>query len=365
MMGAAVGGVLGHVLPGTTPGVWALIGLAGALGGVTRSPFTAIVFAFELTHDQNSLLALLVAATVAHLVSVLVLKRSILTEKVARRGFHVMREYAVDPLEATFVREVMDTDVFTVGARTASGRRSTPRSPRDRPSDASASTRSSTPRPAWSGFCPGRLVLEARDRPGRRVSEVMIDPVAVAHPDEILRTVADRMADQGLGVLPVVDRTEPDHLDGLITQFDLLQRAPEAPRGGAPCRAGPHLAPRRRPRTGRRRRDSRAGGRLSVQRAIAGFEQDDVGDWVAQLECGHRQHVRHHPPWRERAWVLSAKGREERIGSPLECRACDEEAESDPTGGDPACWVQQVCPACGGLDAHRPLCPDTSAPSGP
>ncbi len=112
MMGAALGGILGHVLPGTTPGVWALLGLAGAIAGVTRSPFTAIVFAFELTHDQNSLLALLVAATVAHLVSVLVLKRSILTEKVARRGFHVMREYAVDPLEATFVREVMDTDIL-------------------------------------------------------------------------------------------------------------------------------------------------------------------------------------------------------------------------------------------------------------
>ena len=117
MLGAAVGGILGHALPGTTPGVWALIGLAGAMGGVTRSPFTAIIFAFELTHDQNSLLALLVAATVSHLVSVLVLKRSILTEKVARRGFHVMREYAVDPLEATFVREVMDTDVITVDAR--------------------------------------------------------------------------------------------------------------------------------------------------------------------------------------------------------------------------------------------------------
>jgi CIC family chloride channel protein len=114
MMGAAIGGILGHVLPGTTPGVWALLGLAGAIGGVTRSPFTAIVFAYELTHDQNSLLALLVVATISHLVSVLVLKRSILTEKVARRGFHVMREYAVDPLEATFVREVMDTDIYTV-----------------------------------------------------------------------------------------------------------------------------------------------------------------------------------------------------------------------------------------------------------
>ena len=71
MIGAAVGGILGHALPGTTPGVWALLGLAGAMGGVTGSPFTAIVFAFELTHDQNSLLALLVTATVSHLFSVL------------------------------------------------------------------------------------------------------------------------------------------------------------------------------------------------------------------------------------------------------------------------------------------------------
>ena len=147
MMGAALGGILGHVLPGASPGVWALIGLAGALGGVTRSPFTAIIFAFELTHDQNSLLALLVVATVAHLVSVLVLKRSILTEKVARRGFHVMREYAVDPLEATFVREVMDTDVYTVDRRDRSPI-STLRSPKARRGDASGSIRSSTTRRA-------------------------------------------------------------------------------------------------------------------------------------------------------------------------------------------------------------------------
>jgi H+/Cl- antiporter ClcA len=73
IMGAALGGVMGHLLPGASVGVWALIGMAGALAGVTRSPFTAIIFAFELTHDQNSLLALLVAATVSHLVSVLVL----------------------------------------------------------------------------------------------------------------------------------------------------------------------------------------------------------------------------------------------------------------------------------------------------
>jgi chloride channel protein, CIC family len=74
-----------------------------------RSPFTSIVFAFELTHDANVFLPLLVASVIAHGFTVLTLKRSILTEKVARRGYHLSREYAVDPLEILFVREVMRT----------------------------------------------------------------------------------------------------------------------------------------------------------------------------------------------------------------------------------------------------------------
>src|SRR5665213_1796992 len=114
MMGAALGGVLGHVLPGASPGVWALIGMAGTLAGVTRSPFTAVIFAFELTHDTGSLLPLLIARALAHLISTLVLRRSILTEKVARRRFHVMREYTVDSIEALFVREVMMNEPYTV-----------------------------------------------------------------------------------------------------------------------------------------------------------------------------------------------------------------------------------------------------------
>jgi len=222
MMGAAIGGVLGHVLPGATVGVFALLGMAGSLGGVTRSPFTAIVFAFELTHDENSLLALLVAATVAHLVSVLTLKRSILTEKVARRGFHVMREYAVDPLEATFVREVMETDVYTVEPTrlltelyTALPEGSVERRQRLYPVLDGGG--------ALVGVLPWSAVLAARSSGARRVEEAMIPASAVAHPDEILRGVADRMAALGLGVLPVVDRSDPTHLDGLVTQFDLLE----------------------------------------------------------------------------------------------------------------------------------------------
>ncbi len=222
MMGAALGGVLGYVLPGTSPGVWSLIGLSAAMAGVTRSPFTAIVFAFELTHDQNSLLALLVAATVAQLVSVLVLKRSILTEKVARRGFHVMREYAVDPLEATFVREVMEAEVHTIGP--------------DRPmtdlygalSEGSAARRQRLYPVVdvsghFVGVVPWSVVLAERSHPRRTAGDVMVRPAGVAYPDEILRSVADRMASLELGVLPVVDRSDPANLLGLISQFDLLR----------------------------------------------------------------------------------------------------------------------------------------------
>jgi hypothetical protein len=60
-----------------------------------------------------------------------------------------------------------------------------------------------------------------------------------------------------------------------------------------------------------------------VQRPIASFRQDEVGDWIAELACGHRQHVRHRPPFQLRPWVVSAEGRAAMIGAPLECRACD------------------------------------------
>lgn len=221
MMGAAIGGVLGHVLPGASVGVFALIGMAGSLGGVTRSPFTAIVFAFELTYDANALLVLLVAATIAHLVSVLTLKRSILTEKVARRGFHVMREYVVDPLEATFVREVMETDVFTVEPdRTVAdlycslAEGSAARRQRLYPVVDAEET--------LVGVVPWSAVLAARGDGARVARDVMLPVSEVAHADELLGAVADRMAALGLGAFPVVDRRNPRHLEGLVTQFDLL-----------------------------------------------------------------------------------------------------------------------------------------------
>jgi tellurite methyltransferase len=60
-----------------------------------------------------------------------------------------------------------------------------------------------------------------------------------------------------------------------------------------------------------------------VDRAISGFHQDDAGDWVAELACGHNQHVRHQPPFKIHPWVIDAGGRSSRLGTPLRCPLCD------------------------------------------
>ena len=65
-----------------------------------------------------------------------------------------------------------------------------------------------------------------------------------------------------------------------------------------------------------------------MKRRITGFHQDETMDWVADLDCGHKQHVRHNPPWMNRPWVVTSEGRKKFIGSPLNCKRCDE-MESD------------------------------------
>ena len=119
MMGGALGGVEVVDLPAEGVGFWPLVSMGAILGGTMRSPFTGVVFALELTHDVNMMLPLLVAVTIAHGFTVLMLRRSILTEKVARRGYHLSREYAVDPLEILFAREVMRTDGRRAARRTS------------------------------------------------------------------------------------------------------------------------------------------------------------------------------------------------------------------------------------------------------
>lgn len=64
-----------------------------------------------------------------------------------------------------------------------------------------------------------------------------------------------------------------------------------------------------------------------MQRRIVGFHQDQEQHWVADLECGHAQHVRHNPPWFLRPWVITTEGRRQALGTSLECRLCDSPAD--------------------------------------
>lgn len=68
---------------------------------------------------------------------------------------------------------------------------------------------------------------------------------------------------------------------------------------------------------------SNCGGILLMNRRISSFHRDEFDDWVADLECGHRQHVRHRPPFELRPWVTSEEGRRSRLGCELNCKICD------------------------------------------
>lgn len=224
LMGGALGGIEAGFLPGGSPGLWALIGMAAALAGVTRSPLTGVIFALELTAAVSAMLPLLVACVVAHGFTVLVLKRSILTEKVARRGFHVTREYAVDPLEVLAVREVMRSNVVTLAADLPLA------TLRQRLAESSAHVQRLYPIVDDKGELVGvitrtdvaRLGQEAADDP-RRVRDIMRQNVMVAYPDETLRMVAARMITTGVWRLPVVSRANSRQIVGLVSQRELLR----------------------------------------------------------------------------------------------------------------------------------------------
>ena len=221
MRGAALGGVEAIFLPNQGAGFWPLVSMGAILGGVMRAPFTAILFALELTHDINVLLPLLVAAMLAHATTVLLLKRSILTEKVARRGFHITREYATDPLEILFVREVMRTKLVALpaGATVEHLRNTVIREPAQRGQHLYPVVDNDR---RIKGVITRKQLREIMRSavPGVSLGDVLRKPV-VAYPDEPLRIVVFRMAETGLTRFPVID-SDSGRLAGMISLHDLL-----------------------------------------------------------------------------------------------------------------------------------------------
>ncbi|HZS77917.1 MAG TPA: chloride channel protein [Ktedonobacteraceae bacterium] len=257
MMGGALGGLESFFLPNLGAGFWPLISMGAILGGTMRSPFTGIIFVLELTHDVNVLLPLLIAVMIAHGFTVLFMRRSILTEKVSRRGYHLSREYAIDPLEIIFVREAMRTNIAALpdtisqadltkilhsrrdgsqlqrlypvldtegnlkGVVTRndlihlqSGQVKAPDGSWEQPDGASA-----------VAVANGKAAPEASSQQQAQAMPLQllrVKPV-VAYPDEPLRAVVYRMAETGFTRFPVVARDNPRKLLGMISLNDLLK----------------------------------------------------------------------------------------------------------------------------------------------
>jgi chloride channel protein, CIC family len=218
IMGGALGALLAFVLPGGSVGLFVLVGMGAMIGGTMRAPFTGVVFSLELTHDFNALFPLLVAALVADGFTVLVMRRSILTEKVARRGVHVAREYSVDPLERVPVRLVMHTGVRYVPADLTIAE-ALELSGGSEAAERGLSLLDEGGVPA--GFVAredlGRYVELGGD-PTRPVRSLAVPLKAATFPDEPMRIAADRLAALDGSGLPVVDPGEPTHVVGFVTR---------------------------------------------------------------------------------------------------------------------------------------------------
>jgi CBS domain-containing protein len=223
MVGGALGSLEAQVFPHVGAGFWALVGLAGVLGGVMRSPFTGVVFAVELTGRIDVVLPLIIGTASAYGVSVLLLKRSVLTEKIARRGYHLTREYDVDPLEALFVDEVTDEQLVDLAV--------------DLPVEQAAALLLDDPVAQRQRLFPvvddcGHLVsvvsqntLQAAVAAGRGGLEVHVvaqqHPVC-AHGNDTLRQAAMTMAETGVTRLVVTDREDPRRPVGVVSLQQLL-----------------------------------------------------------------------------------------------------------------------------------------------
>lgn len=228
LMGGALGGLEAGILPHVGLGFWPLISMAAILGGALRSPLTATIFVVELSHGTNALLPLLLASTMAYGLSVLIMPRSILTEKVSRRGYHLTLEYAPDPLEVLFVRDVMRrTVVALLGELRGEALMQSLRNAYEQDDQHLY--------PVLDGQQELIGVLTRRDLHrlvrGEEQSEldqgsleqVMRSNPVICYPDEPLRVVVSRMVETKVTRLPVVQRHRPYQVLGMISLNTLLK----------------------------------------------------------------------------------------------------------------------------------------------
>ena len=225
IIGGALGALLGRWLPGGDAGLWAMVGMGAMMGGTMRAPLTGMVFTLELTHDLNTLPALLIGCVAAMCVTVLLLKRSILTEKLARRGQHITREYSIDVFELTRVGDVMEknppmipaaTPLSEISARIAKG-------------DPALMAHHAlivvdeAQRPLGI-LTRGDILrrLKQETDPGDTALDAATTDLVVSYPDESLHDAIGKMLNDDIGRLPVVSRENATQLLGYLGRGEIL-----------------------------------------------------------------------------------------------------------------------------------------------
>jgi len=199
--------------------VAALVGMASMFAGASRAVLASIVFAFETTRQPIALLPLLAGGVTAHFLSSLLMRNSIMTEKIARRGVRVSGDYAADLLDQLLVKDsatrqpvTFDADTTADGARAwlASG--------------AAGSDHQGYPVVERDGRVIGLLTrrdLLAPTATGE-LRRLVRRPPVVVFTDSSLRQALDQMLSAGVGRLVVVERAAPTRAVGILTRSDLL-----------------------------------------------------------------------------------------------------------------------------------------------
>ena len=213
--GVIAGEVIARATPrlGIDPRICALVGMAAMFAGASRALLASVVFAFEITLQPLGLLPLLGGCTAGYIVSAMLMRNTIMTEKLARRGVRVPAEYASDYLDGIAVGDACAKSVVTLSADQTV-------------SDVEDITATHQGFPIVDSA--GRLVgvLTRRDfirsTPDTRLRALIKRPPSVVYPDMSLRDAADHMVRENVGRLPVVSREDPSRVVGMITRSDLL-----------------------------------------------------------------------------------------------------------------------------------------------
>ncbi|MBW4090417.1 MAG: chloride channel protein [Proteobacteria bacterium] len=222
IMGSCVGALFGAVLPHGSVGDWALIGMAATMGGTMRIPLTAMMFAVELTGDGGLSVPLMTACGAGFAFTVLTMRRSILTEKIARRGRAIMTEYAVDPFALVSVGEVMVRDVETLPTAMTLGEMAAFFTAEERRHQAYPVLDAAGRPIALATRADALQAMTTPERAGVALGDALAGraPV-VGRADETVLALATRMVDRDVGraVILAADGT----LAGLVARKDLMQ----------------------------------------------------------------------------------------------------------------------------------------------